>query len=148
MATLFGTEPGNFVEWYFPKRLSIEVGAATNLTKNSVTDSLGLRPWHLADVTTPLYAFETGLTCSARPTITPGNAATVAALTAWVAANKATDCGVLQGAKSLKTGSKIAKATFVSDHDQEHLDPLVARAKSNKFQTTLTTFLKTTFGIR
>ena len=145
---LFGVEPGNFVEWYFPKRLSIEVGAATNLSQNSLTDSLGLRPWHWANVTTPLYAFETGLTCAARPTITPGNAATVAALVAWVNANKSTECGVLGGARSFKNGSKITKATFVSDHNQEHLDPLVARAKDNKFQSTLTTFLKTTFSIK
>ena len=145
---LFGVEPGNFVEWYFPKRLSIEVGAATNLSQNSITDSLGLRPWHLADVNVPLYAFETGLTCSARPTITPGDASTVAAMMTWINANKATDCGVLTGAKSLKSASKITKATFVADHNQEHLDPLVARAKDNKFQSTVTTFLKTTFGIK
>ena len=144
---LFGVEPGNFVEWYFPKRLSIEVGAATNLSKNSITDSLGLRPWHLADVNVPLYAFETGLTCSARPQITPGDPATVTAMMTWINANKATDCGVLTGAKSLKNASKITKGTFVADHNQEHLDPLVARAKDNKFQSTLTTFLKSTFKI-
>jgi pimeloyl-ACP methyl ester carboxylesterase len=145
---LFGVEPGNFVEWYFPKRLSIEVGAATNLSQNSVTDSLGLRPWHLADVNVPLYAFETGLTCSARPVIKPGDASTVAAMMTWIDANKSTECGVLTGARSLKNGSKITNATFVSDHNQEHLDPLVARAKDNKFQSTVTTFLKSTFGIK
>jgi len=142
LKVLFGTEPGNFVEWYFPKRLSIEVGAATNLSRNSITDGLGLRPWHWANVTTPLYAFETGLTCTERPVITPGDAATVTAMTAWINTHKTTECGVLTGARSFKTGSKITKATFVSDHDQEHLDPLVARATSNKFQTTLVTYLK------
>jgi pimeloyl-ACP methyl ester carboxylesterase len=153
---LFGVEPGNFVEWYFPKRLSIEVGSATNLSKNSITDSLGLRTWHLADVNVPLYAFETGLTCSdsslgvgnGRPEIVPGNSASVDAMMTWINANKSTDCGVLQGAKSLKNASKITKGTFVSDHNQEHLDPLVARAKDNKFQSTVTTFLKSTFGIK
>ena len=139
---LFGTEPGNFVEWYFPKRLSIEVGAATNLTKNAITDSLSLRPWHWAEVTTPLYAFETGLTCSERPAITPGVPSTVTALTTWVNTHKTTECGVLGGARSFKNGSKITEATFVSDHDQEHLDPLVARAANNQFQTTLVTYLK------
>ena len=142
LKVLFGIEPGNFVEWYFPKRLSIEVGAATNLSKNALTDSLGLRPWHWSSVTTPLYAFETGLTCTERPAITPGNAATVTALVNWVNTHKTTECGVLSGARSFKTGSKITKATFVSDHNQEHLDPLVARAKDNKFQSTLVTFLK------
>jgi hypothetical protein len=142
LKTLFGVEPGNFVEWYFPKRLSIEVGAATTLSRSSITDDLGLRPWHWADVTTPLYAFETGLTCSERPAIVPGNAASVTTMLAWVNSHKTTECGVLNGARSLKVGSKISKATFVSDHNQEHLDPLVARAKDNKFQTTLVTFLK------
>ena len=144
---LFGIEPGNFVEWYFPKRLSIEVGAATNLSQNAVTDALGLRTWHLTDVNVPLYAFETGLTCTARPTIKPGDASTLAPMLAWIEANKSTECGVLSGARSLKDGSKITNATFVSDHNQEHLDPLVARAKDNKFQSTVTTFLKSTFGI-
>ena len=139
---LFGVEPGNFVEWYFPKRLSIEVGAATNLSKTSLTDSLGLRPWHWSKVTTPLYAFETGLTCTERPAITPGNAASVTTMLAWINSHKTTECGVLNGARSFKAGSKISKATFVSDHNQEHLDPLVARAKDNKFQSTLVTFLK------
>ena len=139
--TLFGTEPGNFVEWYFPKRLSLDVSVANGLSKTSQTDSLGLRPWHLADVNLPLYAFETGLTCSARPLPTaPGFAA-------WIAANKATKCGVLQGAQSFVAGSKVPRSTLVSDHNAEHLDPLVARAKDNKFQTTVITFLKS-LGIR
>jgi len=142
LKVLFGVEPGNFVEWYFPKRLSIEVGAATNLSKTDLTDSLGLRPWHWSKVTTPLYAFETGLTCAARPAITPGNAASVTRMLAWVNSHKTTECGVLSGARSFKVGSKISSGTFVSDHNQEHLDPLVARAKDNKFQTTLVTFLK------
>jgi pimeloyl-ACP methyl ester carboxylesterase len=139
--TLFGTEPGNFVEWYFPKRLSIDVGAATTLQRSDLTDSLGLRPWHLADVNVPLYAFETGLTCSSRPLPTdPGFAA-------WVASNTATKCGVLTGAKSFVDASKVPSSTLVSDHDQEHLDPLVARASGNKFQQTVVPFLKTVFGI-
>jgi pimeloyl-ACP methyl ester carboxylesterase len=150
--TLFGTEPGNFVEWYFPTRLSIEVGAATNLTKNTLTDSLGLRPWHRAAVNVPLYGFETGLTCSetalgagkGRPS--PSSPS----FTTWINANKATNCSVLNGTKSLQTGSSIplSKTSLVADHNQEHLDPLVARAASNKFQSTVTTFLKARFSIR
>ncbi|MEI7888817.1 MAG: alpha/beta fold hydrolase [Actinomycetes bacterium] len=142
--TLWGTEPGNSVEWYFPKRLGIDVGAATALTQSSFTDGLGIRTWHLADVNIPLYAFETGLTCSdsvlgdgqGRPLPTDSGFA------AWVTGHKTSTCGVLVGAQSFKIASKITKSTFTSDHDQEHLDPLVARATSNKFQTTLVTFLK------
>ncbi len=150
--TLFGTEPGNFVEWYFPSRLSIEVGAATNLTKNSLTDSLGLRPWHRAAVNIPLYGFETGLTCSdaalgdgkGRPSPSSPSYGS------WITANQTASCGVLTGTKSLQSGSSIplAKTTLVSDHDQEHLDPLVARASSNKFQTTVTAFVKKTLSIK
>ncbi|MEI6446449.1 MAG: alpha/beta fold hydrolase [Actinomycetes bacterium] len=150
--TLFGTEPGNFVEWYFPSRLSIEVGAATNLTKNALTDSLSLRPWHRAAVNVPLYGFETGLTCS-NAVLGEGNgrpSPSSPSFASWIAANRTTSCSVLTGTKSLQTGSSIplSKTTLVADHDQEHLDPLVARASSNKFQSTVTPFLKARFAIR
>lgn len=128
--TLFGSDPGNFVEWYFPKRLTIDVGAANGLAQTAFTDGLvdasgsGMKLRHVANVNIPLYAFETGLTCS-------GSFTRVDA-----------ECGVIGGAKSFVGMSKITDATYVADHAQEHLDPLVARPATDKFAQTAYPFIK------
>ena len=137
--TMFGTDVprGNFVEWYFPKRLGIDVAAANGLTQTAFTDSLvdqsgsGIKLRHWANVNVPLYAFETNLTCTGSFT------------------NSSSKCGVLSGANSFKNGSKIATANFVEakDHAQYHLDPLVARPATDKFTQTLVPFLKNKVGI-
>ncbi len=58
----FTQEPGNGIEWYFPERLSIDlIRAMQYVRRTPVTDYLGLRPWHLREIDTPLYFFETGL---------------------------------------------------------------------------------------
>lgn len=137
--TMFGTstDEGNFVEWYFPKRLTIDVGAANGLAQTSFTDGLvdasgsGMKLRHWANVNTPLYAFETNLTCTGSFT------------------NSSAKCGVLSGADSFKNGSSISSGNYVTakDHAQYHLDPLVARPATDKFTQTLIPFLKTKVGI-
>src|SRR5207247_1789704 len=62
VASGFFQEPGNFVEWYFPARLTLDVDGANALSRNAVTNYLGLRTWHRAEIDVPLYAEQTLLT--------------------------------------------------------------------------------------
>lgn len=114
LAQTFGTEPGNGIEWYFPKRLPLDVDGADELERNRITDFLGLRPWHTAKVKLPLYAFETDLTGGK----------------------------VLRGAKRFIDASKIKRATLVADHNMSHLDPLTAAPDQNTFLQTVLPFLR------
>jgi pimeloyl-ACP methyl ester carboxylesterase len=114
LAQTFATEPGNGIEWYFPKRLPLDVDGADELERNRITDFLGLRPWHTAKVKLPLYAFETDLTGGK----------------------------VLRGARRFIDASKIKRATLVADHNTSHLDPLTAAPDRNTFLKTVSPFLK------
>jgi pimeloyl-ACP methyl ester carboxylesterase len=118
LAQTFATEPGNGIEWYFPKRLPLDVDGADELERNEITDFLGLRPWHTRKVKLPLYAFETDLTGGR----------------------------VLRGARRLIDASKIKRATLVADHSTSHLDPLIAAPDRNTFLTTVLPFLKKNLG--
>ncbi|MEK6328087.1 MAG: hypothetical protein AABM66_11280, partial [Actinomycetota bacterium] len=114
LAQTFATEPGNGIEWYFPKRLPLDVDGADQLERNKITDFLGLRPWHTAKVKLPLYAFETDLTGGK----------------------------VLRGARRFIDASKIKRATLVADHNTSHLDPLTAAPGRNTFLRTVLPFLR------
>jgi pimeloyl-ACP methyl ester carboxylesterase len=114
LAQTFATEPGNGIEWYFPKRLTLDVDGADQLERNRSTELLGLRPWHTAKVKLPLYAFETDLTGGR----------------------------VVQGARRFIDASKIRRATLVADHDMSHLDPLTAAPDRNMFLETILPFLR------
>ena len=58
----FTQEPGNGMEWYFPQRLMIDLAQGLQpLERNAITDFLGLRAFHLADIDLPLYAIQTKL---------------------------------------------------------------------------------------
>jgi len=113
-ATLASHEPGNFVEWYYPKRLSIDAAGTGRFARNAVTDYLGLRTWHRARVNVPLYAFQTDLT-SGR---------------------------VLRGARAFVRASRIRRATYVDrSKTYSHLDPIAATPR-NDFITTVVPFLR------
>lgn len=117
VAELFDTKPLNAVEWYFPRRLTIDVNGANQLTRNPTTDLLGLRTWHLKDVDVPTYAFQTSLT-SGR---------------------------VAKGARALATRSKIGlkRLTLVDgSRTTSHLDPLTAAPQTNQFLKTVVPFLR------
>lgn len=114
---LFGQEPANATEWYFPKRLTLDVDAANALARNAQTKLLGLRPWHRAGVDVPLYAFQTSLT--------KGH--------------------VLRGARRLIASSQIPRGRSVlvdASATQSHLDPLAAAPERNRFLQTVVPFLK------
>lgn len=112
---LFAQEPANAAEWYFPKRLTLDVDAANALTRNAQTKLLGLRPWHRAGIDVPLYAFQTSLTKGR----------------------------VLRGARRLVKSSHIPRSVLVDgSKEQSHLDPLSAAPSKNRFLKTVVPFLK------
>ncbi|MEP6953201.1 MAG: hypothetical protein ABI950_03955 [Solirubrobacteraceae bacterium] len=114
---LFAQEPANAAEWYFPKRLTLDVDAANALTRNAQTRLLGLRPWHRAGVDVPLYAMQTSLTKGR----------------------------VLRGARRFIAASRIPRGRSVlvdASPTQSHLDPLAAAPERNRFLATVVPFLK------
>ena len=110
----FTHEPGNFVDWYFPARLTLDVDAANSLRRDATTRAMKLRTWHLAEVDRPLYAFETNLTGGR----------------------------VLRGARRFAAASRVPRPTLVADHAQAHLDPLLAAPERNRFLATVVPFLR------
>ena len=116
LAAMFGQEPTNGVEWYYPKRLSIDTGGAQPMQANDVTGFLGLRLFYTSKINVPLYAIATDL----------GGAR------------------VLDGAANLIGASKITRreSTLVNRMAlMSHLDPLVAAPKQNGFLKTVVPFL-------
>jgi len=115
VARTFFQEPGNAVEWYFPKKLTLDVDGANALTRNPITNFLGLRTWHLAQVDVPLYAYQTDLT----------------------------NGRVLRGARAFVGRSNVPRSLLVDDSRiTSHLDPLTAAPNRTRFYTTLVPFLK------
>jgi pimeloyl-ACP methyl ester carboxylesterase len=107
----------NATEWYFPRRLPIEVDAAQELQRNAQTKLLGLRPWHLRDVNVPVYAYQTDLTGGR----------------------------VLRGARSFvgRSHSPRRLARFVDGSATDsHLDPVLAAPATSKFLKTVVPWLK------
>jgi hypothetical protein len=114
VASGFFQEPGNFTEWYFPTKLTLDVDGANLLSRNPTTNFLGLRTWHRAEINVPLYAEETRLTGGR----------------------------VLRGARRLVRGSQIPRATYVDVPNSSHLDPLLAAPSKNTFLRTVVPFLR------
>ena len=117
LAETLGQEPVNAVEWYYPRRLNIDVDGASNPTRNPVTKLLGLRTFHLKDVDLPIYAVETSLP----------------------------NADVLGGARRLikKSDSSKKNAKLVdASATMAHLDPLTAAPQTNQFLQTVVPFLK------
>jgi pimeloyl-ACP methyl ester carboxylesterase len=114
-AQLAAHEPGNFVEWYYPKRLTIDTAAANSLRRDPATTYLGLRTWHARQVDLPLYAFQTSLS-SGR---------------------------VIAGARAFVKASKVPYWEYVDGSlGYSHLDPLAATPSKNDFIKTVVPFLR------
>jgi pimeloyl-ACP methyl ester carboxylesterase len=114
IASTFWQEPGNAVEWYFPDRLRLDVDGMSPLKRGPVATLLGLRPFHVAEVDDPLYAYQSDLTQGR----------------------------ILRGAKAFARRSKIKRATYVDDPGASHLDPLTAAPARSRFLKTVVPFLK------
>ncbi|HEV2111205.1 MAG TPA: alpha/beta hydrolase [Gammaproteobacteria bacterium] len=113
LAAVFAHTRPAALEWYWPRRLSFDIRAIDPMVDSAITQALGLRLTHAADIDVPLYAFATGLTHG-----------TVISSAQWVVAN-----------------SKVRKAVYVTDDSMVHLDPLLDRPERNKFLQTLVAFL-------
>jgi hypothetical protein len=121
LAQAFGQEPANGVEWFFPRRLTIDTDAASPMARTDSAELLGLRLFHTKKVDDPLYVIQTDLT----------------------------DGRVLQGGRNLIKRSKITKkeSMLVNGAPQQaHLDPLLAAPKKNEFFTTVDDFLREAFS--
>jgi pimeloyl-ACP methyl ester carboxylesterase len=117
LAATFGQEPANAVEWYFPKRLTIDTNGADQMRRNDVGDFLGLRLWHTKRLKLPLYAIATNLA----------------------------GAHVLDGARRLIKRARTTRreSTLVSrDPLMSHLDPLTAAPGRNAFLKTVVPFLE------
>ena len=116
LARLFGHEPGNAVEWYFPKRLTIDTNGADQMRMNDVARFLGLRLEYTHEINVPIYAFQTDLTGG----------------------------HVLRGAQRLVNQARTTQkeALLVNGAPAySHLDPLTAAAGQNQFLGGLVNFL-------
>jgi pimeloyl-ACP methyl ester carboxylesterase len=117
LAAGFGQEPANGVEWFFPRRLTIDTNGANQMKQNDVAKYLGLRLTHTDQIDIPIYAFQSDLT----------------------------DGAVLKGAERLvKRAKTTKKQSMLVDGDPaySHLDPLLATPGKNKFTRTVAKFLK------
>jgi pimeloyl-ACP methyl ester carboxylesterase len=117
LAATFGQEPSNGIEWFFPRRLTIDTNGADRMRQNAVARFLGLRLAHTAQINVPLYAIQTDLA----------------------------GADVLGGARNLIGRSAITRreATLVNaDPLFAHVDPLTAAPAKNRFFKTIVPFLK------
>ena len=114
LARALSGEPGNFVEWYFPRRLALDLRAADALARDARARLLGLRTWHRRKIDVPAYVFQT-LMARGR---------------------------VFRNAKRLVRGSPIPSMALVGDENHSHLDPLTARPSKNTFLETVVPFLR------
>ena len=117
LAETFGQEPANAVEWYFPRRLTIDTNGANEMKLNDVARFLGLRLKHTNRIDVPIYAFQTDLTSG----------------------------GVLSGARALVKRAKTTKREsklVEGAPEQSHLDPLTAAPGQNEFLKTAVKFIK------
>jgi hypothetical protein len=121
IADTFGQEPTNAVDWYFPRRITIDANGADKMKRNDVAKFLGLRLEHTKQIDLPLYVFQTD----------------------------DTDGDVLKGARNFikRTKTTMAQATLVNrDPQTSHLDPLLAAPNRNDFLKTVKPFLVDAFG--
>lgn len=124
LAQVFGREPGNSVEWFFPARLSLDTRAASPLTMTADAKKLGLRLKYGAALNLPTYAVQTSLSKG----------------------------GVLAGAKRLIADSRIKRLPAADrvlvnvEQTNSHLDPLTAAPARNQFLKTSVPWLRRVVG--
>lgn len=114
IASTFASTAPAAVEWYWPRRLSIELEAMDPFIPSEVTRMLDLPITHSGEIDVPLYAFETGITHGS----------------------------VLEAAKWVVSNSKVRKTTYSWDHSMAHLDPLYDVPEKNRFLRSVVDYLK------
>ena len=113
-AKAYAADRPNATEWYYPRRLGLDLNAASALRQTPAARYLGLRIKHAKRIDVPLYAYGTALT----------------------------DGGVARGARRLAKSSRIERPTVVDDRNASHLDPLSGAPARNRFLKTVVPFLK------
>jgi len=114
MARAWASESPNATEWYYPRRLLLDIDAASPLRMTAAARYLGLRLRHARAIDVPLYAYSTDLT----------------------------NGKVARGARRLARMSRIRNPTVVDDRHAAHLDPLSAAPARNRFLKTVVPFLR------
>ncbi len=113
-AKAYAADGPNATEWYYPRRLGLDLNAASALRQTPAARYLGLRIRHANRIDVPLYAYGTALT----------------------------DGGVARGARRLAKGSRIERPTVVDDRKASHLDPLSGAPARNRFLKSVVPFLR------
>jgi hypothetical protein len=113
-AQAYAANDPNATEWYYPRRLLLDIDSANDLRQNAAARIVGLRLLHGRQIDVPLYAFSTSLTKGA----------------------------VARGALRLAHLAPIPRHVVVDDRGTSHLDPLSAAPKTNHFLKTVVPFLK------
>ena len=104
-ARAYAADRPNATEWYYPRRLLLDIDAASSLRQTPAASYLGLRLLHGRRIDVPLYAYSTALTKGR----------------------------VARGAKRLARMSRIEELSIVDDRGTSHLDPLSAAPRRNDF---------------
>ncbi len=104
----------NATEWYYPRRLLLDIDAASPLRQNAAARFLGLRLRHGSQIDVPLYAYGTELSHGR----------------------------VARGAHRLAQRSRIREPVVVDDRNANHLDPISAAPRRNRFLKTVVPFLR------
>lgn len=113
-ARAWAAEAPNATEWYYPRRLLLDIDAASPLRQTPAAKFLGLRVRHGDEIDGVLYAFSTALTKGR----------------------------VARGARRLAARSRIRAYTVVDDRGTSHLDPLSAAPSRNHFLKSVVPFLR------
>lgn len=113
VASLFARSYPSAEEWYWPRRLSLDMEAVDPMVDSPITRRLGLHLTHAREIDVPLYVFETGITHG-----------TVVKAAEWMVAN-----------------SRIKDHVYVTDDSMAHLDAMFDASGHNVFLSTVATFL-------
>jgi hypothetical protein len=113
-AQAWAAESPNATEWYYPRRLLLDIDAASPLRQTAAARYLGLRLRHGRRIDVPLYGYSTDLT----------------------------EGRVARGARRLARISRIPASRVVDDRAASHLDPLSAAPERNRFLKTVVPFLR------
>ena len=65
-AQAYAANDPNATEWYYPRRLLLDIDSANDVRQNAAARIVGLRLLHKREIDVPLYAFSTSLTQGAR----------------------------------------------------------------------------------
>jgi hypothetical protein len=113
-ARAYAADRPNATEWYYPRRLLLDIDAASSLRRTPAARFLRLRLQHGRQIDVPLYAFSTALT----------------------------EGRVARGAKRLVRRSDIEEYSITDDRGTSHLDPLSAAPRRNDFLKSVVPFLR------